>query len=620
MTVGTYAFEVRWNTTALVSDGDMEAAGTASYTATSCTLAKDSVTFFAGFQSLQGTNTAANGYASQSGALAAGQIVSIRVRARGGDASTKLQVYATPSSTLLGEMSNPNTTNWNELFATGKIPVGDTGYQVRMVNGSGAATVARWDELTIENWTDETAQLVSAEWRRGRDYAKNVIARASAGAFSALLNNPSGRYASFNASGPLYGNLLPGRKVRLRSTAPTAALLWQGFLEEILPSRGPQSGFAPQALLRAAGPLKWLAERRAATSVATSITTGAAIGKLLDDAGWPLSERNIETGQITLSRWSIGYDGETNALSRCQDIEDTEFGFLTESKDGKIVWQDGSHRTGLTSQATFSDAAAATLSYEDIQQADPWGEVFNFFGADVYYFTVNAIATLWTLSGETPSIVAGATKVFYATYPTAGSPTDADGVNAWTLPAATTDYTANTQANGLGTDKTAQIFIDPNVLTDLTNQLRISVRNGDAGTVFLTLLRARGTSVTRRQPIRIVSEDATSQAAYGKRTFPLESKLYPDTIVAKTYLDTALAKYKSPRAVLAFAYKANLSSSHMTQALTRDVSERITLVANNTAASGAQLGISAEFFIEAEHHHLVMDGSKHDVRYTVAPI
>ncbi len=69
-----------------------------------------------------------------------------------------------------------------------------------------------WDGAA---WTDETTNLIQAEWRRGRDYASQLSGRATAGTFEAILQNPSGRYASLNASSPLYGLIKPGRKVRV---------------------------------------------------------------------------------------------------------------------------------------------------------------------------------------------------------------------------------------------------------------------------------------------------------------------------------------------------------------------------------------------------------------------
>lgn len=467
-----------------------------------------------------------------------------------------------------------------------------------------------WDGT---NWTDETARLIACEWTRGRDFASQLTGKASAGVFRATLLNPDGRFASFNTSGPLYGNLLPARKVRFRTTAPSAATLWQGFLGEIRPDPGGRE-MEPTATLVAYGPLGWVNERDARVAVETSIGTGAAIGKLLDDAGWPAGDRVLDTGEITMSRWAAG---RGNALRHMREIEETEFGFLSETKDGKIVFEDIKHRgrtPHTTSQATFSDASGAALPYESIEQIDPWREIYNRFEADVTTYAVQALATLWTLSGETPDIGPGATREFWARYPTSDAPTQAHHVDAWTTPVATTDYVANSAADGSGTDLTGSLTV---TVSKFDTSMMISIANGHATLrAYLTLLQARGTPVYRNDQIGIVAEDSASQTKYGKRTWPLGGKFYPTTAKALDYVNWGVARYKDPLAILLLTYYANQSSDHLTQALSRDVSDRVTVVASGTGASGAQLGISRDFWIEEERHRYSLDG--HWVTYALS--
>jgi hypothetical protein len=65
-----------------------------------------------------------------------------------------------------------------------------------------------------------------------------------------------------------------------------------------------------------------------------------------------------------------------------------------------------------------------------------------------------------------------------------------------------------------------------------------------------------------------------------------------------------------------FGYQANMDDAHMQQAVNRDVSDRITVVANGTGVSGARLGISGDFYIEAEEHHYDLGG--HFVTYDLS--
>lgn len=463
-----------------------------------------------------------------------------------------------------------------------------------------------WDGAT---WTDESANQIALRWKRGRDRASQLTGRSVAGSLDAELRNPSGRYASLNASSPLYGNLIPGRKVRVRFGT---TVLWQGFLDEIVPDRGGRGDIA-MVTLRASGPLKKVASRDTTTTVYLSVTTGTAVGNVLDDAGWPSADRTIDGGQVTMTRWKA--DGVA-ALTALRELEETEFGYVGESKDGKIVFEDVEHRLlapHSVSQATFSDTAAAALFYDDIQQLDPWREIFNRFTAEVTTFAVQALATLWQVSGEIPSIDPGTSRDFWAVYPGPRSPTQADHVSAWTTPVAATDVIANSASDGSGADLTGSIAIS---VSKFANSMKITLTNNAAVLAYLTTLQARGTPVYANDPIKLASEDATSQGKYGIRAYPLPGRFYPSTDIAQSFVSYGLARFKGPVAVLEIEYDAHVDNNHLDQAIARDVSERITVVANATNEAGAQLGISGDFYIESEEHQVNLSG--HRVRYQLS--
>lgn len=461
-------------------------------------------------------------------------------------------------------------------------------------------------------WVDETAYLQSVQWTRGRDYASQLTGRAKAGTLKAKLLNVSGRFSPFYSAGALYGNLLPGRKVRWRTTAPSATTLWMGYLNEIRPDPGSRDA-APSVVLDASGPLRFIGDRKAQIAISTNVATGTAVGLVLDDAGWAAGDRTIDTGQVTMTRWKA--DG-LQALTALRDLEETEFGFISESADGKIVFEDVFHRLlspHTTSQATFSDASGAALSYDSIEELDPWREIFNRFEADVTTWTVQSLATLWNITGEVPSIQPSSTRDFWALYPTPDAATQADHVDAWTTPVSGTDYIANTASDGSGSNVTASMTV---VVSKFANSMKISVTNTTAAVAYLTTLQARGTAVYKNDPIRVGVEDATSQTKYGKRNFPLPGKFYPTTVRAQSFVEYGLSRYKDLLPVLALTFQANMDAAHMTQALTRDVSERVTVRADATTASGAQLGINEDFYIEAMTHRY--DLKAHTVTYQLS--
>lgn len=155
---------------------------------------------------------------------------------------------------------------------------------------------------------------------------------------------------------------------------------------------------------------------------------------------------------------------------------------------------------------------------------------------------VDSAEEIW-LYGFVPSIAAGATRTIWAALADP-CPTTTDGI---IQPVATTDYTANTQEDGLGDDKTSEISI---VITRFANAVMLEVTNNDAGTVYLTFLRLRGTPAKESDEITIVSEDATSIETYGEHPaggLVIENKYLADETYAQTRADQLIDWYKDPK-------------------------------------------------------------------------
>jgi hypothetical protein len=394
---------------------------------------------------------------------------------------------------------------------------------------------------------------------------------------------------------------------------------WQGFLDDILPQPGSRD-VASTAQLRASGPIRYVADRESNTGLQTTILAGVAVNTVLDDAGWPSGDRVIDTGQVLMTRWKADTAHEIDtargdvkrALEHLQELEESEFGLVGESMDGKIVFEDSHHRAlapHTTSQATFSDASGAALPYELIEELDPWRMIFNRFVAEVLSFAVAGSAALWTLAGETPSISPGATRTFIALYPNPGASTAADHVDAW----GTVSLLANTASDGSGTDLTGQITV---VKTPTANTLKIDLTNTSAQVAFITQLQAFGTAASKNNPARVAIEDAPSIAKYGKRTFPLGGKFYPTTRRAQDFCEYGISRFKDPQPLLNLTFMANMSAAHQAQMLARDISDRITVRGDGTGASGAGLGINADLFIESEYHRY--DLKEHYVTYRLS--
>ena len=461
-----------------------------------------------------------------------------------------------------------------------------------------------------------TARTMKVEWRRGNDYASQLVGKAVAGTLNATLNNVSGDYSTFNTSSALYGNLLPGRKVKLTGNdGSTTRTLWQGFLDSIQPV--PSAKGANIAMLKAIGPLGYLNKFEVSTAMFASKKAGALIGEILDAAGWSDDDRDLDTGIVEFPRF---WCQSTKTLKALRLVEETETGLLEESPDGKIVYRDRHARSTDTkstnSQATYSDASGAALAYTHVAQIDPLKFIYNELRAKLQLHSGAWIlgsaslgvqtelgsdpAVLWThpeVGSISPSIEAGATKLFVAQYPSSGSANTARAVDFWQNLTATTDYLANDAADGSGTNRTANITV---TLSKRAQSMDISLENGHSATVYITKLQARGNAVTAKDNFEVTASDSTSQTTFGKRTYPHPGKFVPDTTEAQNWADFHVQAWKEPVPLLKLTLVGNRSAATLTDIMSRDISDLVYVTATNDTG----LGINEGFFVEAVHHQL----------------
>jgi len=449
----------------------------------------------------------------------------------------------------------------------------------------------------------------------GRDRASQLTGKSKAGTLRATLDNRSGDYNQFNSDSPIYGNILPGRPVRLLGTSTTQSdqAIWQGYLVRITPQVF--LGGDAIAILECTGPLGQVNLDQIEVPMVTSQRTDQVVDDILDAAGWGAgsSYRTLDTGKTTISRY---WKSATYTVPALQEIESTEGGFVRESKSGQIVFDNRHHRlsgVGLTSQATYSDASDAARVYSGLVMDDPLPHIFNIFQSEVQTYTTASVAVLWTLSetgASSPSIAPGVARTWIARYPTSASANSARGVAAWTTTAATTDMLANTAADGSGTNVTSDIGI---AVSKSSETMDITLTNNGSVTAYITKLQARGTAISADDPASIKQEDATSQTAFGRRTWPSRTKFIPDTGEALDWADFNLSIYKDPTAVLQLSYFANRDTNAINEMLDRDISERVTVVAANTA----DLSLNRDFFIEAVNHQI--DANRlHQVTYLLS--
>lgn len=450
-----------------------------------------------------------------------------------------------------------------------------------------------------------TADVRKMQWRMGRDFASEVTGKSIAGSARISLDNYEDKYSPFNTGSPITTNIVPGRPVRITmEVSSTKVTVWQGFLQNIIP-RPAVTKRQARAELTATGPLGFINEGDANIPVQTDITTDIAIGLILDDANWPAGQRNLDTGITTMKFFLTG--GKVKALFAARLAESTESGFFREEKNGDIGFENRQHRSlvpHITPQATYTNEPGGAIRYERLTHEDTLKEIFNRAKINVRnYATAGAESVLWTLEetgADSPAISAGTSLIFFATIDT--SVTDIEAANPWTTPVPTTDFLANSQSDGLGTDLTGDMAI---VVSKFDRSMKMTFTNNHGSlTAFMTFMQARGLAFTKGQGIGIIVEDAASIAKYGKRTFPLPGRFVPTSAEARTHAQNIIDQRKDPVPIVNFTMYANKSLTHLAEARDRDISDRIIVVANEKIG----LFINSAMYIETMSHTVEGNG------------
>ncbi|MFQ6030286.1 MAG: hypothetical protein ACE5Q6_22660 [Dehalococcoidia bacterium] len=463
---------------------------------------------------------------------------------------------------------------------------------------------------------DVTSRVLRLEWKRGKDRPHYLVGEARPGMARIVLNNDSGDYSPRNSSSPLSGNLKAGRPVRIRSNNGGAdATRWQGFLQDIVPQSS--VGRVSTVTLVCTGPLGFIAGREVEVAMQTSYRTDQAITALLDEIGWPAGDRDLDTGLTTMTRWWVD---RMDVLQALRIIEETELGLFYETKDGKIAFRNRDNRlSNRTSQATFSDASGAALTYQACREADPVRSVYNIFENEVQLFTVGSLLDpIWSYPETTaPYLAPGESRTFWARYPVHDSPREDVGVDAWTTPAENTDYDANSLEGGGGTDLSSSIGV---AVSKFGESMKITLTNNHATLpAYLVdsggsiVLQARGTPVSGSDPIPIREEDSTSQTTHGQRTWQSRDTFVPSTAEAISWGKVGLDLYKDPTPEIGITVAGNRTSATLDEVQDRDLDDRITVKADGNAG----LGFDQDWFIEGEHH-VVNEKFEHRVAWDLS--
>lgn len=210
-------------------------------------------------------------------------------------------------------------------------------------------------------WVDVTDCIRSGSINRGVSRFDGIYGRAEAGTAELVLDNLDARFDPTNLSGPYVlagaSQIKPMRAFRIRAGGFD---LFRGFADSWDLSY-PLNGNDAVCTLRGTDGTKVLAnfDGPEQGSQGAGEDTGARIERVLDNAGWPEADRDIDQGVTDVQATTLAQPAWTEILLTA----DTEIGEVYFDGAGKLVFRNRhaliTEERSATSQATFADRSFA---------------------------------------------------------------------------------------------------------------------------------------------------------------------------------------------------------------------------------------------------------------------
>ena len=401
-------------------------------------------------------------------------------------------------------------------------------------------------------------------WERGKDQLR-ALAPPAAGKASWELNNRASAY------GPT-SNVKRGRPCRIRAThAAVTYDMFLGVLER--PRQNPQEELRSVGVTALGTFSRLVGKETLSTALSQTITTDVAIGLILDAIGWPAGAgdggRVLDVGKTTLDWWWL--DGE--------DAWEAIKALLYSEGPGALIYEDGrgrfvfKNRHARITEARFtasqgSYGGAAGTGFYDAQEDDGLGHVINVCEIETKKRSAAALGVIWTL-GSTVTLTPSETRKYIARH------TSGDPMTAAVAPVDVTDYTVTVGSlSSVTLDRTSGATVT------------IILTAGTAGATVTGLqLRAQRVAVDSVTKVANTLDASASITEHSRQTFTLPVRAEIGVNVAQDFCNGIVSWYKDGRPLIRFTVPANADTAWMTQALAREVGDRIQITEANTGLS-----------------------------------
>lgn len=486
-------------------------------------------------------------------------------------------------------------------------------------------------------WTDITADVLTpisiAYGIRGSGPQDRV---ASSGTASILLNNSSqnaARTEGYYSPGGAHArpSWTLGLRVRVQFYDPASATWYVKFIGSIVsitPSAGRNKSRRVQVTAT-----DWIDEAARATvsglTVQVNKRSDEILSLLINNVTRAPYATSLGTGKDTYAyALDTARDDQANpVLQEIARVTGSELGYFYVKGTGTVTFEPRFTRSTLTDSATFNDSMTG-LSVEMSRD-----NLLTKVQAVTYPRTIDTSTQILYTLNNVSSVPAGSTLTLVAGYTDPNNRTSRVGGTSMVTPVAVTDYTANSNNTGTGTDLTAQVTVSA---TFGGNSAAVTITNNASIDAYITKLQLRGLGIYDYGKTVGQDEDAAVAAQFGQSSVTLDMPYQNDPAVGVNAARYLLGIYGADQigiwrlgtvgsselgvtTQLAYWVQNSIGSVSIapstaalqTQILARDVGDRIKIIETVT-------GVSKSFYIQAVNLTVSAPGNPF-VTWTLAP-
>lgn len=343
-----------------------------------------------------------------------------------------------------------------------------------------------WNRDNHFDGSNEARLMFDIKIERGR---KTMLKNTGSGFQSLMpgkctikLRNNDGRYDGWNEDSSIYPYVKYGPEVRIRNALQSDGVMKDVFYGQIVDIRPYGYGGDAYVEIEIEEMSRKLRESSAACSIEQNLTPGAAIERILDAAKWQNRwGRNIDAGTGNIPfHWA---SGSKKALTELEDLSNSFLGIFFIAADGRATFID---RNTVPSSTLELDQS---LLLKDISMPQPWYNERTVTRLKAHPRRAAALGVIYRVEGDSILVEAGRSRTIWPNYSYNNQPTPAINVEQ---PVGSTDYFAFANADGTGTDYTANCTM---TLTDFGDNAKLVIRNTGGFNFYVTERQIKGQAI-----------------------------------------------------------------------------------------------------------------------------